>query len=38
MVEEHKLDAAQIPGSGRDGRVSKGDVIQHLAGKSVGAG
>lgn len=34
MVEEHKLDAAQIPGSGRDGRVSKGDVIQHLAGKS----
>jgi 2-oxoglutarate dehydrogenase E2 component (dihydrolipoamide succinyltransferase) len=32
MVEEHKLDAAQIPGSGRDGRVSKGDVIQHLAG------
>lgn len=32
MVEEHKLDAAQIPGSGRDGRVSKGDVIQHMAG------
>lgn len=32
MVEEHKLDAAQISGSGRDGRVSKGDVIQHLAG------
>jgi 2-oxoglutarate dehydrogenase E2 component (dihydrolipoamide succinyltransferase) len=31
MVEEHKLDAAQIPGSGRDGRVSKGDVIQHMA-------
>jgi 2-oxoglutarate dehydrogenase E2 component (dihydrolipoamide succinyltransferase) len=33
MVEEHKLDAGQIAGSGRDGRVSKGDVIQHLAGK-----
>ena len=32
MVEEHKLDAAQISGSGRDGRVSKGDVIQHMAG------
>jgi 2-oxoglutarate dehydrogenase E2 component (dihydrolipoamide succinyltransferase) len=32
MVEEHKLDAGQIAGSGRDGRVSKGDVIQHLAG------
>lgn len=31
MVEEHKLDPAQIPGSGRDGRVSKGDVIQHMA-------
>ena len=35
MVEEHKLDATQIAGSGRDGRVSKGDVIHHLAaGKS----
>ena len=32
MVEEHKLDAGQIAGSGRDGRVSKGDVIQHMAG------
>lgn len=31
MVEEHKLDPAQIAGSGRDGRVSKGDVIQHMA-------
>src|SRR6185503_3668839 len=33
MVEEHKLDAGQIAGSGRDGRISKGDVIQHVAGK-----
>jgi 2-oxoglutarate dehydrogenase E2 component (dihydrolipoamide succinyltransferase) len=33
MVEEHKLDAGQIVGSGRDGRISKGDVIQHMAGK-----
>src|SRR6185436_16712233 len=33
MVEEHKLDAGQIAGSGRDGRISKGDVIQHMAGK-----
>jgi 2-oxoglutarate dehydrogenase E2 component (dihydrolipoamide succinyltransferase) len=32
MVEEHKLDAGQIAGSGRDGRISKGDVIQHMAG------
>jgi 2-oxoglutarate dehydrogenase E2 component (dihydrolipoamide succinyltransferase) len=31
LVEEHKLDASQIAGSGRDGRVSKSDVIQHLA-------
>jgi 2-oxoglutarate dehydrogenase E2 component (dihydrolipoamide succinyltransferase) len=34
MVEEHKLDPAQISGSGRDGRVSKADVIQHLAGQA----
>ena len=33
MVEEHKLDAGQIAGSGRDGRISKGDVIQHMSGK-----
>ena len=33
MVEEHKLDAGQIAGSGRDGRISKGDVIQHMAGR-----
>lgn len=33
MVEEHKLDAGQIAGSGRAGRVSKGDVIQHMSGK-----
>jgi 2-oxoglutarate dehydrogenase E2 component (dihydrolipoamide succinyltransferase) len=31
MVEELKLDAGQIAGSGRDGRVTKGDVIQHLS-------
>jgi 2-oxoglutarate dehydrogenase E2 component (dihydrolipoamide succinyltransferase) len=34
MVEEHQLDPKQIAGSGRDGRVTKGDVIQHLSGKS----
>jgi 2-oxoglutarate dehydrogenase E2 component (dihydrolipoamide succinyltransferase) len=32
-VEDHKLDAGQIAGSGRDGRISKGDVIQHMSGK-----
>jgi 2-oxoglutarate dehydrogenase E2 component (dihydrolipoamide succinyltransferase) len=37
MVEEHKLDAAQITGSGRDGRISKGDVIQHMAGRETSA-
>jgi 2-oxoglutarate dehydrogenase E2 component (dihydrolipoamide succinyltransferase) len=31
MVTEHKLDAGQIAGSGRDGRITKGDVIQHVA-------
>ena len=33
MVEEHKLDPSQIAGSGRDGRISKGDVIQHMAAR-----
>jgi 2-oxoglutarate dehydrogenase E2 component (dihydrolipoamide succinyltransferase) len=37
MVEENKLDASQIAGSGRDGRVSKGDVIQHMAGGKAAA-
>ncbi|HEY4365824.1 MAG TPA: 2-oxoglutarate dehydrogenase complex dihydrolipoyllysine-residue succinyltransferase [Steroidobacteraceae bacterium] len=31
MVEENKLDPGQIAGSGRDGRVTKGDVIQHMS-------
>src|SRR5690242_17014334 len=31
MVTENKLDAGAIAGSGRDGRISKGDVIQHMA-------
>jgi len=34
MVEENKLDASKIAGSGHDGRISKGDVIQHLSGKN----
>ncbi|HVC02367.1 MAG TPA: 2-oxoglutarate dehydrogenase complex dihydrolipoyllysine-residue succinyltransferase [Steroidobacteraceae bacterium] len=33
VVEEHKLDPAALSGSGRAGRVSKSDVVQHLAGK-----
>ncbi|MFO7305086.1 MAG: 2-oxoglutarate dehydrogenase complex dihydrolipoyllysine-residue succinyltransferase [Gammaproteobacteria bacterium] len=37
MVEEHKLDPAAIAGSGRDGRVTKADVIQHLAKQEAAA-
>ncbi len=33
LVEEHSLEPATIPGSGRDGRITKGDVLTHLAGK-----
>ncbi len=33
VVEENKLDAAGIAGSGRDGRVSKADVVQHLSAR-----
>jgi 2-oxoglutarate dehydrogenase E2 component (dihydrolipoamide succinyltransferase) len=37
LVEEHKLDAGAIPGSGRDGRVTKGDVLAHMAPKAAAA-
>ncbi|MEM6817846.1 MAG: 2-oxoglutarate dehydrogenase complex dihydrolipoyllysine-residue succinyltransferase [Pseudomonadota bacterium] len=30
LVEEHDLDPARIQGSGRDGRITKGDVMNHL--------
>jgi 2-oxoglutarate dehydrogenase E2 component (dihydrolipoamide succinyltransferase) len=30
LVEEHHLDTAGIAGSGRDGRITKGDVLTHL--------
>ncbi len=30
LVEENKLSAERISGSGRDGRISKSDVVQHL--------
>jgi len=33
MVEEHKLDPAQIPASGRDGRLLKEDVQAYLERK-----
>lgn len=31
LVEENKLDKGEIAGSGRDGRITKGDVVGHLA-------
>ena len=30
MVEDHKLDSKAIAGSGRDGRVTKADVLAHI--------
>ena len=30
LVEEHALDAAAIPASGKDGRLTKGDVLAYL--------
>jgi 2-oxoglutarate dehydrogenase E2 component (dihydrolipoamide succinyltransferase) len=33
LVGEHKLDTGTIPGSGRDGRITKGDVLAHLTSR-----
>ncbi len=33
VVEEHKIDPAAVAGSGHDGRISKSDVVNHLAAK-----
>ncbi|MEI7600489.1 MAG: 2-oxoglutarate dehydrogenase complex dihydrolipoyllysine-residue succinyltransferase [Aestuariivirga sp.] len=30
MVEENKIDTAAVAGTGKDGRLTKGDVIAHL--------
>ncbi len=30
LVSEHKLNEAQIPGTGKDGRINKGDVLNVL--------
>lgn len=32
LAEEEKVDPGQVPGTGRGGRVTKGDVIQFLKG------
>ena len=37
LVEENHLDPAAIPGSGRDGRLTKADVVDYLGRKPVGA-
>ena len=31
LVEEHDLDPAAIAGSGREGRITKGDVLDYIA-------
>ena len=33
VLEEHHVDPAAVAGSGRDGRVSKSDVVNYLAAK-----
>jgi len=38
LVEEHGLDAAAIEGTGRGGRLTKGDVLAHLERAGSGAG
>ena len=35
IIEENKLDAAAIPGSGKDGRITKGDALSALAAPAV---
>jgi len=30
LVEEHEIDPASLKGSGRDGRITKGDVVDYL--------
>ena len=37
LVEENSLDAASIPASGRDGRLTKSDVVDFLAKRQSGA-
>jgi len=37
MMEDNNVAASDVPGTGKDGRVTKGDVINHLAGGSAPA-
>jgi len=34
MIEEHALKPGSVPGTGKDGRVTKGDVLDFLAGSA----
>jgi 2-oxoglutarate dehydrogenase E2 component (dihydrolipoamide succinyltransferase) len=38
LVEENHLDPAAIPASGRDGRITKSDVVDYLGRKPAAAG
>lgn len=37
LLEENQLAAAEVPGSGKDGRITKGDVARHLSGRTAAA-
>jgi 2-oxoglutarate dehydrogenase E2 component (dihydrolipoamide succinyltransferase) len=37
MAEESGVDTRDIPGTGRGGRITKGDIVQHLETGKVGA-
>ena len=37
LIKELELDPGQIPGSGRDGRIHKGDVVAYLDGREQAA-
>ena len=34
LVDENKLDPASIPATGKDGRITKGDVLKAIEGKA----
>jgi len=36
LVDENGLDPSAIPATGRDGRITKGDVMRHLDGRDAG--
>src|SRR5690606_17285845 len=37
MAEEHGIDASKVEATGRGGRVTKEDMVNHLAGSAGGA-